>query len=142
MVHFIAPANDMPLFPFANPQVPTPLMDCLVVWHLAHTFPFMRCLFSLPTSVVYSNVMADQVGCGQLGVQFLPMIDVIIQEVLVCVNRIEVFVIVEVLVASCVPFDACGAFNTLHPCVGYCSPTPLFRRQQPFLLGGYTAESE
>lgn len=86
--------------------------------------------------------MPDQVGYGQLEVQFLPRVDVIIQEVLVCVNRKEVFVIVEGLVASCVPFDSCGAFNTLHPCVGYCSPTPLFRRQQPFLLGGYTAESE
>lgn len=123
----------------------SPLMHCLAVWHLAHIFPFMHWLllpFSLPTSVVYSCVMPDQVRYELLGVQFLPMIDVIIPDVLVCVNRKEVFVIVDGLVANCVPFDSCGAFNTLHPCVGYCSPTPLFRRQQPFQLGGYTAESE
>lgn len=145
MLHFIAPGNNMPLFPIASSQVHTPLMDYLAVWHLAHTFLYMDWLLlplPLPISVVYSPVIPDQVGYRQLGVQFLPMIDAIIQEVLVCVNRKKLFIIVEDLVASCFPFDSCGAFNTLHPCVGYCSPMPLFRREQPFLLGSYTAESE
>lgn len=72
----------------------------------------------------------------------IPANDRIIQEVVVCVNREGVFVKVEGLVTSCVPFNSCGAFNTRYPCVGYCSPTPLFRRQQLFLLRCYTAESE
>lgn len=81
LLHFTAPFNDMPLFPITSSQVHIPRIDCPAVCHLARTCLFMQrlLLLPLPTSVLYSP---GQVEYGDLDVQFLPMIDVIIQEVL------------------------------------------------------------
>lgn len=42
------------------------------------------------------------------------------------------FVIVEGLVACCVPFDSCGAFILFHPSVRHCSYTYLIGRKAAF----------